>query len=196
MRTASFRSFLRPEQEVLKLWFPMTLDRDKLATCHQNAVDRIVAYLERGQGVAFLTEGDPLIHSSLIHLLRHLPEGTPLEIVPGISSINAAAAVCQLPLALGNQRLTVLPATFETLPELQRLLADFDTVVLLKVSRVLDDLIDLLQANGLIDRAILVEKVSSPVSRVVRDVAALRGQHVHYLSLLIIGAARGVAHVD
>ena len=65
-----------------------------------------------------------------------------IEIVPGISSINAAAARAGLYLGLGNERIAVLPANY--LDSLQETLEKFDTVVLMKVSKVFDTVRDTL----------------------------------------------------
>ena len=69
-------------------------------------------------------------------------------------------------------------------------LRDFDTVVLLKANRVLDHLLDLLDDVALLQQAVLVERASHEASRVIRDIATLRGTDVHYLSLLIIHTGR------
>jgi precorrin-2/cobalt-factor-2 C20-methyltransferase len=140
--------------------------------------------------VAFLTEGDPLIHSTFIYVLRHLPQDLPVEIIPGVSSITTAAAQAKMPLVSADQRLAVLPATFENLDRLRQTLRNFDTVVLLKVHRVLDQLIDLLDELELSEQAVLVERASHESGRVVRDMRTLRGESVHYLSLLIVRGNR------
>jgi precorrin-2/cobalt-factor-2 C20-methyltransferase len=123
-------------------------------------------------------------------VLRHLPGELPVTVVPGVSSVMAAAAQVPVPLVNGDQRLALMPATFEAMDELRRVLRDFDTVVLLKVHRVLDQLLDLLEAMRLLDEAVLIERASHEAGRVVRDVRTLRGAKVHYLSLLIVRGGR------
>jgi precorrin-2/cobalt-factor-2 C20-methyltransferase len=181
-------SFLRPEQTVRKLHFPMVEDVVTREGHRRAAAHAIAGDLYVGRDVAFLTEGDPLIHSTFIYMLRHLPQDLPVVIIPGVSSITAAAAQAKMPLVSADQRLAVLPATFEDLVGLRQTLHDFDTVVLVKVHRVLNQLIDLLDDLGLSERAVLVERASHRAGRVVRDVRTLRGEPVHYLSLLIVHA--------
>lgn len=182
-------SFLRPEQTVLKLHFPMVEEVVVREQHRRAAAQAIAGDLYVGRDVAFLTEGDPLIHSTFIYVLRHLPQDLPVEIIPGVSSITAAAAQARMPLVSADQRLAVLPATFENLAGLRQTLRNFDTIVLLKVHRVLDQLIDLLDELALSERAVLVERASHGAGRVVRDVHTLRGELVHYLSLLIVRAS-------
>lgn len=183
-------SFLRPEQTVHKLYFPMVRDLADREQHRRAAAQAIATELRAGRDVAFLTAGDPLLYSTFIYVLRHLPAGLPVEIVPGVTSITAAAAQTKMPLVNAEQRLAVLPATFENPAQLRQTLHDFDTVVLLKVHRVLDRLIDLLNETGLIEGAMLVEQASRQAGRVVRNVRSLRGKPVHYLSLLIIRGHR------
>ncbi|MCL5995345.1 MAG: precorrin-2 C(20)-methyltransferase [Chloroflexi bacterium] len=181
---------LQPGQMVEKLLFPMVKElatRERYrAAASQTVVDR----LRMGDDVAFLTEGDPLIHSTFIYVLRLLPEGMPVEIVPGVSSISAAAAEAQWPLINAGQRLALLPATFEDVTQLPVIARDFDTIVLLKVHSTLDRWVDALVDAGLADQAVLVECASLTAARVVRNVRTLRGTQVHYLSLLIVRTRR------
>ncbi len=177
---------LRPAQRVERLLFPMSRDLRERERHRAEAVERAQAHLAQGRRVVFVTEGDPLLHSTFIYLLRGLSADTAVEIVPGVTSISAAAAEAALPLVNGDQRLAVLPATGEDARRLPALLRDFDTLVLLKVHRALDAWLDALDALPAPCHAVFVERASTPQARVVRDVAALRGQPVHYLSLLIL----------
>ena len=62
----------------------------------------------------------------------------------------------------------------------------FDTLVLLKVKPLLDQVLDLLERRGLLDQACFVEKVGAPDERVVLTLNRLRGEQVAYLSLLLV----------
>jgi precorrin-2/cobalt-factor-2 C20-methyltransferase len=144
--------------------------------------------LQSGQDAAFVTEGDPLLYSTFMHLrealAEHVPEA-PVEVIPGVSSVTAAAARALFPLAGMDERVGVIPATYD--PEvLARMLDTCDTVVLLKVSRVLDRVLDILEARGLLSQAVFVERCGTPSERIVRDPSSLRGQRVSYFSLLLV----------
>ena len=68
--------------------------------------------LLQGQDVAFITEGDPMLYSTFAYILQDIaaahPE-IPVEIVPGVSSVMAAAASAAIPLVTHGQRLAILP---------------------------------------------------------------------------------------
>ena len=99
----------------------------------------------------------------------------------------ATAAVTQTILSTTSDRLTILPASYETdVTALQSLFAQFDTVVLMKVGRVLPQIIEALDALDLLDAAVYGERVGMPEERIVTDVRELRGQQRPYLSLLIV----------
>jgi precorrin-2/cobalt-factor-2 C20-methyltransferase len=156
------------------------------------AAAHIGAILSTGRDVAFITEGDPLLYSTFIHLYRRLRAASPpvrVEIVPGVTSVTAAAAVAGLPLADGTERLAVVPATcgYE---RLRAALRDFDTVVLLKVSPVFDRVLDLLEELNLLESAVYVSRAGTPEQRVEADVRALRRQPLDYLSLILVKTTR------
>jgi precorrin-2/cobalt-factor-2 C20-methyltransferase len=157
-----------------------------------DAAETVAAVLQNGQDAAFITEGDPALYSTFVYLQVALAERFPqarIEIVPGISSISAAAARTAFPLALGEERIAILPATYGP-TFLERALEAFDTVVLLKVNRVLDQLITILEQRNLLDGAVFVERCGTARERIVRDVASLRGQRVNYFSLLLVRKQR------
>ncbi|MBF8266342.1 MAG: precorrin-2 C20-methyltransferase, partial [Dehalococcoidia bacterium] len=124
-------------QEILNLHFPMTYNAQELHKYWGQATEAIWQRLSTGLDCVFVTEGDPLLYGTFIHVYRLIRERYPqvaIEIIPGISSILAAAASAQIPLAEGEESVAILPATasYETL---KLTLSRFDTIVLLKVNR-------------------------------------------------------------
>ena len=72
---------------------------------------RLAAHLEAGRDVVVLAEGDPLFYSSYAYLHDRLAERFEVEIVPGVTSVSAAAAAAATPLVRHEDVLTVLPGT-------------------------------------------------------------------------------------
>jgi precorrin-2/cobalt-factor-2 C20-methyltransferase len=175
---------------VLRLHFPMTRNVAARIAKRRAAAEQIAEHLRAGRDVAFLTEGDPTLHSTFGYVLEHLPGAFPVAVVPGVTSVTAAAADAAQPLVRAGERLAVLPATFEDMEALEPILRAFDTVVLMKVHSVLDAVVDLLDGLGVAGQAIVVERASHPAGRVHRDVLALRSESVNYLSLMIIYSRR------
>ena len=174
------------------LLFPMTHDAEKLARHWLKAAETVQAMLKTGQDVLFLVEGDASTYASFCYLARVLREleaaqgnVARIEIVPGVSSFNAACAQLQMPLAEQDDTIAIVPAAYG-IDAVEKMLDDFDTLVLMKVKPLLDDLILLLERRGLLQYSRFIEKAGSPVERVIHDVAQLKGQSVNYLSLLLV----------
>uniref|UniRef100_UPI00403F532A precorrin-2 C(20)-methyltransferase n=1 Tax=Paenibacillus sp. FSL K6-1096 TaxID=2921460 RepID=UPI00403F532A len=180
---------VQPQDKImLGLVFPMTKDPELLASGWTRTAELCWGELKQGRDVAFVTEGDPNLYSTFIHLARLMQElhpGVPVVSVPGISSVLGAAAALEQPLADGNQRVGIIPATDDR-NLLKEALLHHDTVVFLKVAKVLDLVLDVLDELGLSGRASVVTKVTSPHEAVWRDARELRGKDVEYLSLMVV----------
>ena len=178
------------------LLFPMTHDTEKLARHWLKAAETVKALLATGQDVLFLVEGDASTYASFCYLarvLRQIDDTAQIDIVPGVTSFNAACARLQMPLSEQDDTIAIVPAAYG-IAAVEKMLEDFDTLVLMKVKPLLDDLIDLLARRGLLAHSCFIEKAGSPVERIVRDVAQLKGTKVNYLSLLLVknpGRERG-----
>jgi precorrin-2/cobalt-factor-2 C20-methyltransferase len=178
----------RARQEVLERVFPMSRDEAELQPFWEATAGEVAEHIRAGRTVAFVTIGDPLLYSTFLYILRILRERFPeiaVEIVPGITSIGAAAAAAGVPLAMAAERLAILPATYEA-DQLRRTLEDFDCTVLLKVSRVFDQVYALLCELGLERQGVFVRRVGSSDEEVVTDLSTLVGRKLDYLSLLIV----------
>lgn len=177
-----------PDQERLFLTFPMSRDPERLRPAWDRAFETIGARLEQGHDVAFATEGDPSLFSTFIYLAREAPvrwPGIELEIVPGVSSITAVPSVTQIPLADGQERIAIVPAVYG-LADLDRLLRDFDTVVLMKLGPQIPHVIEALDRHGLLERAVYVAKATMSEQRIVRDLREVRAEHGDCFAMVIV----------
>jgi precorrin-2/cobalt-factor-2 C20-methyltransferase len=178
----------RSRQEVIVSVFPMKKDQEGLDEFWEEAASSVVTHIRLGKDVAFITIGDPFLYSTFLYLYRIFRErhpDIPIEVVPGVSSITAAAVAAGIPLAAASERIAVLPATFEE-EKLRRTLLDFDTVVLMKVNRVFDRVYALLKELGLERECAFVSRAGTTEEKVVYDLSSLVGKKLDYLSLLIV----------
>ncbi len=182
-------SFLdRSRQEVIVQVFPMRKNQEGLEPFWENAAREAAERVRNGKDVAFITIGDPFLYSTFLYMYRILREkypDVPVEVVPGITSVNAAAIAAGVPLAAASERLAVIPAAFEE-EELRHVLLDFETIVLMKVNRVFDRVYALLKELGLEKKAVYVRRVGSHEEEVIFDLGSLVGKKLDYLSLLIV----------
>ncbi|MEO5330778.1 MAG: precorrin-2 C(20)-methyltransferase [Magnetococcus sp. YQC-5] len=182
------RAGLLPPPRTLALNFPMTRDPLVLTRHWRIASEQVLSVLNTGVDVVFLVEGDASFFATFGHLQRTLLELNPeirVEIIPGVASPLAGAAMDQQALCEGDQTLALVPATVG-MERIGRLLTEFETLVLLKVRPVLDQVLELLESRNLTDKAVFAERIGAPEERLVRDVRSLKGTQVHYLSLMII----------
>ncbi len=173
-------------QKVVELVFPM--QKSALEPYWQKAAEEIWQHLAQGKDCAFVTEGDPLLYGTFVYILSIFQERYPevvIEVIPGVSSINAAAARAVLPLSSGGERVAIISATYED-NALREILESFDTVVLLKVNTVFDRILDVLEEMKLVDRCIYISRCTTRDEEIVRNIRNLRGKNLDYLSLLIV----------
>jgi len=179
-------------KEIVEAYFPMMKtrggdDAGELDAKWDDIVQAVLARLDTGIDAAFITIGDPAIYSTFFYLYDRLLARRPriaIEIVPGISSINAAAARSGLSLGLGNDRIAILPANY--LENLQETLEKFDTVVLMKVNKVFDTIKDTLVRTGFMRNVVYVARAGMDDELVCKDIESVRDEDLNYFSLVIV----------
>lgn len=100
--------FVRDDCEVFKLGYPMTRDKDELNEAWEENCRIACELLNGGKKAAFLTLGDPLIYSTFGYMMQTMKRICPevgFEVVPGITSYQAAAARSQQVLVESGQNL-------------------------------------------------------------------------------------------
>jgi len=189
---------LGSEHTELKLVYPVTTEavaastyETLLADFYDQSAKRVAEVLDEGVDVAVLCEGDPFFFGSYMYLHHRLHDRYPSEVVPGVSSAFAGAAVLGSPLASRNDRFTVLSGVLSA-PELEAGIAAADSVVILKVGRNLDQVRDAVRRAGVLDRASYLEWATLPNQRVM-PLAEVDGTDAPYFSMVVIpsvGATR------
>lgn len=181
---------LGKEVRIVELEFPMTKDPGVLERAWEDAVESIHELVADGNDVAFPTIGDPLFYSTFIHVMKGMQRRHPeveVRAIPGVTSLSACAVDLGAPLGEGNERIAILPATYG-LSDIREIAGIVDTIVLMKVSRHYEEIVEELEGAGLKDKSVLVtrcgteEYSSSPLD-------ATPGGEVDYFSMIII---RGV----
>ena len=129
-----------------------------------------------------------MLYSTFSHVLESIRSAHPnisMEIIPGVSSVMAAAARAEVPLVTHGQRLAILPEVYG-IDDLQEAFAHYDTVVLMKVDPPLLEGLANLEKLGLVGGATYIRRATMPRERVVADIQQLSEEDLDYFSLLII----------
>lgn len=184
------RAGLTPPTTHTQLLFPMTHDGEKLARAWLKAADTVLPWLQQGRDVLFLVEGDASTYATFGHLartVRQLAPEVPVQVIAGVNAFTAACASVGTPFAEQDDTVAIVPAAYGV-SAVDRLLPDFDTLVLMKIKPLIGELIDWLERRDLLAGAHFIERVGAPDERRLsgNDLLALRDEKVSYLSLLIV----------
>jgi precorrin-2/cobalt-factor-2 C20-methyltransferase len=178
----------KPAGEVIGLVLPMLRDREQLADYWHQAAESIWQYLKRGEDCALVNVGDPLLYGTFIHIFETLQKGHPeveVEVIPGISSINAAAARTKVPLASSDEHIAIISGNCED-RVIRETLQKFDTVVFLKVNTMFDKLLAILEELKLTNKCVYVRRCTTQDEEIIWDISRLKGKKVDYFSLIIV----------
>ena len=184
-----------PDVAVERVVFAIVPDQEARRAAHAAAAERVVACLDAGQRVCFVTLGDPNVYSTFHHLagaVRALRPGTVVETVPGIMAFQDLAARSGTVVLDGSERLHLVSAV-EGADVLDVPLADPDAaVVVYKGGRHLPELAERLRAADRLDGAVLGELLGLPGQRVaaLADAAEVPGS---YLASILVPPRRAGA---
>lgn len=188
--------FLRADQLEVPMIVPMRVERFPAQDIYDAAAVTLSHHLDAGSDVAVLCEGDPFFYGSFMYLFERLAHRYPTEVVPGVSSMMAAAAAYGRPLAARNDVLSVLPGPLDD-QALRARIESASAVAIIKLGRHFSRIRALIETMGLTDSAGYIERVSLaserliPLGEVAADVAP-------YFSMILMykgaeGWARGAA---
>ncbi|MDI3417757.1 precorrin-2 C(20)-methyltransferase [Streptomyces luteolus] len=183
---------LRADHIEERLVYPVTTEttdhpggyKGAMEDFYAEASERLAAHLEAGRTVAVLAEGDPMFYGSYMHMHKRLADRYETEVIPGVTSVSAAAARLGTPLAEGEEVLTILPGTLPE-EELTARLAATDAAVVMKLGRTFPKVRRAMESSGRIDAARYVERATMPGQRLAR-LAEVDAESVPYFSVAVL----------
>jgi precorrin-2/cobalt-factor-2 C20-methyltransferase len=186
---------INPQAEIHEILFPMTTDRVELEKRWEESAEAIAGVLETGADACFLTLGDALLYSTYIYMLRALRRKIPdvrVVTVPGITAFSAAASLAEFPVGEAKEPVTIVP-TADDLEDVRRAISAGGTVVLMKIGKRLNQILDLLEEAGAMENGVFVSHAGMDAQRIESDLRSLRGQDAEagYLSIILIRGKGG-----
>ena len=184
--------YLRDGQVEEHLVYPLTVETTDHPGGYQGAMDdfytdcaaRLAAHLDAGRDVVVLAEGDPLFYGSYMHMHKRLADRYECEVVPGVTSVSAAAAVLGRPLCERDEILTVLPGTLP--PDvLAERLRNTDAAAVMKLGRTFGNVREAFELAGRADEAWYVERATTDAQRTA-PLADVDPESVPYFSLALL----------
>ncbi|MDR1608087.1 MAG: precorrin-2 C(20)-methyltransferase [Deltaproteobacteria bacterium] len=180
--------YLKAGVPLQNLPFPMTEDDQALkAAWRQNATD-IAEILRSGRSAAFLTLGDCLTYSTYAYLLPVLTEiipAAPIISVPGITSYQQAAARLNRPLVMTKESLAIISGGGDE-AKFGTLLDQSDNVVIMKMYRGRDQIVETLRKKGLAAKTALCSQLDLPGEKIVDGLDQDLTDPTTYFSLMLV----------
>ena len=162
---------------------------EALRIFYEDCVRRLLLHIAAGRDVAVLCEGDPFLYGSFMHLHSRLTGRAPVVVVPGISGMSGCWTASGVPITLGDDVLTVVPATLDEATLRQRL-QQVDALVVMKLGRNLPKVRRALQAAGLAERAVYVERGTMEGEKVLRLADKADDEAPYFSMILVHGRGR------
>lgn len=171
------------DKEIIEFMMPMTKELARLEENYGAIADRIEEFLKNGKNVAFITLGDVTVYSTYMQINRIiLKRGYETELVPGITSFCAAAARLNMALCERDEPLIILPASYE---ETESMLDMHGTKVLMKASRQMGAVRDIIKEKKLAGSAVMVECCGMENERIYRNIDDIDDES-SYFSIVIV----------
>lgn len=158
--------FIPDDAEHLVIDMPMRVERAPGEKAYDYGAAAIAVHLKAGRDVVMLCEGDPFFYGSFMYLFARLADDYPTVVVPGVTSITAAAASLRRPLSARNEVVKVLPATLDATRLLDEL-KTAESAALIKVGRHLPKIRSILGSLDLTSRAHVIVKATHADERVI-----------------------------
>lgn len=180
------KPYLKDDVEIVYQVFPMVKG---FAKTHSGAWDKnkseILALLQAGKNVAFLTLGDPMFYSTYIYIYNRLKaEAVNIETVPGVPAFVAIGSKIGQPIVEGDDILTIIPATAPA-EKINQALETADNAVLMKVYKNFSQVTAVLAENNLAENAVLVSRAGLDGERIIHDLAKHTEEKLNYLSTIL-----------
>ena len=157
---------MNPAAREIVIEIPITTDRGPAQAGYDAGAEEIATALDAGLDVAVLCEGDPFFYGSFMYLHARLSAAYAVEVVPGITSIAAAASALGLPLVARNEVLATLPAPLDS-DTLRKRMVAADSFAVMKLGRHLGRIRALLEDLGLTENARYIERATLPEQRIL-----------------------------
>ena len=143
-------------QEIIKLIFPMTKDKDILKAFWKRNAKIMAETVLKGKNVVYITIGDPYLYSTWIYMHRDLKEKYPdmdISVVPGIVSIFSFASKVGISVAEGAEKVAIIPSCYD-LSSVKEIAKYSESMIFLKDGRYFDQVIQVLKEAGFPDNSL------------------------------------------
>ena len=143
-------------QEIIKLIFPMTKDKEVLESTWKKNAKIMAEKVLSGKNVVYLTVGDPYLYSTWIYMHREIETNYPdlkISVIPGIVSMFTFASKVGVSIAEGAEKVAIIPSCYD-LATVKEIAKNSESLIFLKDGRYFDQVVNLLKESGFPDNSI------------------------------------------
>jgi len=143
-------------QEIIKLIFPMTKDKNVLENSWKRNAKIMAETVLSGKNVVYITVGDPFLYSTWIYMHRDLKKKYPdmnISVIPGIVSMFTFASKVGVSIAEGAEKVAIIPSCYD-LSSVKEIAKNSESMIFLKDGRYFDKVIKVLKESGFPDDSI------------------------------------------
>jgi precorrin-2/cobalt-factor-2 C20-methyltransferase len=184
--------WLGPQCLELPLYYPMTTEIafsdpiyvEALRAFYAEATATIADHLCAGRDVALTCEGDPLLYGSFMHLYVRLKDRFAIEVIPGVAGMSGCWSAAQVPIAWGDDVLSVLPGTLGG-GDLARRIEACDAAIIIKLGANLGKVRLAIREAGRETEAIYVEHGTQASEKILK-LTEKTDDHAPYFSMILI----------
>ena len=171
--------------------FPMARKEHDPDEIWSNAVDMIFRFLKKGESVALLCLGDTSLFASSSNILKIIKNNYPeinTKTIPGISSVSAAAALCEFDLVKRGETLIIkeCPSCESELKSLLIQSKENRTVLaLMKVGKRWHFVREILEKESIINKSLIALNVGMS-NQLIKFASDYCEETMPYFSLILI----------
>ena len=185
-------AYLKPDHIELPMFYPVTTEKlpppfsyeDALTRFYDDSAAKLAEHLDDGRDVAVLCEGDPFFYGSFMYYFHRLADRYETEVIPGVCSVVASAAVLGAPLVHQTQTLSVISGVLSA-EALAKKLHECDAAAIMKLGTNFQKVRGVLDALSLSARALYVERATMDAQKVL-PLSEVDPQMVPYFSMIIV----------
>ena len=184
-------AWIREDHRRLPLVFPMVAGQQERRMAWHAAAQVLLGEVRQGRAVVLLCEGDASLFATACYVLlalQSLDSSCAVDVIPGVSSVSAAAAAGRWPLALQQDQLLLRPCP-ETPDQLEAELNDAipasRVLALFKLGHRWSWVRGCLERRGLLQQALFAERVGWP-DQTVCPADQIAASERPYFSMLLV----------
>ena len=171
------------EDKLIPITVPMSNDRSHAEKAYATLFLDVQEDVSQGKKVSVVSEGDISFFSTFAYLLDDFKRNKiNFEMIPGVPAFILGGSVGQLPICTQNDKLLVVPDV-ENEEELQKLLKQNQTVVLMKISKVRDWIKEFIQNQD--PTFFYGEYLGTEKQFSCTDLASLSERRIPYFAIII-----------